>query len=342
MMSSRKYFVWILVLFIVLIIALVISLGVGAVFIPPDHVLAVLVNPNQSGLDSSDIAIVRDLRLARVLLATLVGAGLAAAGAAFQALFRNPLADPYIIGASSGASLGATLAIAFGLTWNFAGFRPIPLAAFLGALLAVFFVYTIAGGSGKATVISLLLAGAAISTVLSSMVSLFMLMKSESTHEIFAWLMGSFSSRSWPQLWSSGPYLVLGIFMLWLVSRPLDALSCGEDTARTIGLSISKARGVIVAAASLVTAAAVASSGVIGFVGLVAPHIARLLFGASHHRLIPASAIIGGLLTLLADDLARTLMAPYELPVGLITSLVGGIFFLYLIRARQRNLRGEL
>ena len=138
-----------------------------------------LVNPNQSGLDSSDIAIVRDLRLARVLLVTLVGAGLAAAGAAFQALFRNPLADPYIIGASSGASLGATLAIAFGLTWNFAGFRPIPLAAFLGALLAVFLVYIIAGGNGKATVISLLLAGAAVSTVLSSMVSLLMLTKAK-------------------------------------------------------------------------------------------------------------------------------------------------------------------
>ncbi len=340
-MNSRKFLLWLLILSIALIITLIISLGVGAVFIPPDRVFAVLVNPNQSGLDSSDIAIVRDLRLARVLLVTLVGAGLAAAGAAFQALFRNPLADPYIIGASSGASLGATLAIAFGLTWNFAGFRPIPLAAFLGALLAVFLVYIIAGGNGKATVISLLLAGAAVSTVLSSMVSLLMLTKSESTHEIFAWLMGSFSGRSWPQLWSSGPYLVLGILMLWLVSRPLDALSCGEDTARTIGLSISKARGVIIAAASLVTAAAVASSGVIGFVGLVAPHIARLLFGASHHRLIPASAIIGGLLTLLADDLARTLMAPYELPVGLITSLVGGSFFLYLIRARQRSLRGE-
>lgn len=339
-MSQRRFTIVMLVLTGALLAALVFSLGVGAVSIPPGRVLNALFNPGQPGLDSTDVAIVRDLRLARVLLATLVGAGLAAAGAAFQALFRNPLADPYIIGASSGASLGATLAITLGLSWSLGGFESVPLAAFLGALLAVLLVYVIAGGSGSSTVIGMLLAGAALSTVLSSATSLLMLLHKESIHAIFSWLMGGFSGRSWPQLWSCGPYLAAGIVVLWLSARPLDALACGDETAQTIGLSLSKARALIVAAASLVTAAAVAASGVIGFVGLVSPHIARLLFGATHQRLIPASALIGALLTLLADDLARTLLAPMELPVGIITSLLGGIFFLYLLKTRQREIRG--
>jgi len=340
-MSRFRFIVTLLVLTGFLLVILVFSLGVGAVFISPDRVLNVLVNPNKPGLDPTDIAIVRDLRLARILLAALVGAGLATAGAAFQALFRNPLADPFIIGASSGAALGATLAITLGLTWSMAGFGPIPLAAFLGSLLAVLVVYAIAGGSGKATVMGMLLAGAALSTVLSSAVSMLMLVRDENLHEIFAWLMGGFGGRSWPHLGSSAPYLVVGMCTLWLLSRPLDAIACGDETAQTIGLSLSKVRGVVVAAATLVTAAGVAAGGVIGFVGLVAPHIARLFFGAAHHRLIPSSALIGALLTLLADDLARTVLAPLELPVGITTSLLGGIFFLYLLKTRQYEMRGS-
>ena len=282
--------------------------------------------------------------MARILLATLVGAGLGTAGAAFQALFRNPLADPFIIGASSGAALGATLAITLGVTWQTAqawrmfGFGPIPLAAFTGALLAVFAVYLIAGGGVKSSITGMLLAGAALSTVLSSAVSILMLLEEENLHEIFAWLMGGFSGRSWVHLQSSAPYLIAGVAALWLLSRPLDALACGDDTAQTIGLSLYKARGIVVAAASLVTAAAVAAAGIIGFVGLVSPHIARLVFGAAHRRLIPASALIGALLTLIADDLARTILAPRELPVGIITSMVGGIFFLYLLKIRQNEI----
>lgn len=340
-MSHRHYTIYLLVLTGILLGTLIISLGVGAVYIPPERVLRVLLNSSQGKADATDIAIVRDLRLARVLLATLVGAGLATAGAAFQALFRNPLADPYIIGASSGASLGATLAITLGFTWSFAGFGPIPLAAFLGALLAVFLVYVIAGNSGKSTVIGMLLAGAALSTVLSSAVSMLMLISKESIHEIFSWLMGGFSGRSWLQLWSCSPYLLIGMVFLWFFSRPLDALACGDDTAQTIGLSLSKARGGIIAAASLITAAAVAASGVIGFVGLISPHIARMLSGAAHKRLIPTSALIGAILTLVADDLARTIMAPLEIPVGIITSLVGGIFFLYLLKKSEHKTRGR-
>lgn len=340
-MSHKQFVIISIILVVILFTTLIISLGIGAVYIPPNRVLKVLLYSQQGGVDPTDVSIVRDLRMARVLLAALVGAGLATAGAAFQALFRNPLADPYIIGASSGASLGATLAITLGLSWSVAGFGPVPLAAFLGSIMAVGLVYIIAGGGSRSTVIGMLLAGAALSSVLSSAVSMLMLLSKEDIHQIFAWLMGSFNGRSWAQLWSSGPYLLIGMLLLWLFSRPLDALSCGDDAAQTIGLSLPKARGGIVAVTSLITAAAVAASGIIGFVGLISPHIARMLFGATHKRLIPTSALIGAILTLLADDLARTIMAPLELPVGIITSLVGGIFFLYLLKTRQREYGGK-
>jgi iron complex transport system permease protein len=338
-MSKIRFTIILLIITGILFIALILSLGVGAVFIPPERVISVFVDSPESNLVASDATIVRDLRLARVILAALVGAGLGTAGAAFQALFRNPLADPFVIGASGGAALGATLAITLGLTWSMAGFGPIPLAAFVGSLLAVMVVYAIASGSGG-SIIGLLLAGAALSTVLSSIVSLLMMISDESMHQIFSWLLGGFGGRSWVHLWNSGPYLLIGFLLMWLLARPLDALAAGDETALTIGLPLKYARGAVVAIATLVTAAAVSAAGIIGFVGLVAPHIARLLFGATHHRLIPTSALIGALLTLLADDLARTLLAPVELPVGIITSLVGGIFFLYLLKTRQRELRG--
>lgn len=325
-----------------LVIALVLSLGLGAVPLAPGRVLAALATqtPWSGPVREVDVTIVWDLRLARALLAALIGAGLAAAGAAFQGLFRNPLADPFVVGASGGAALGATLAITAGLSWNLAGFGPVPLAAFVGALLAVAVVYAVAEAGGHAPAVALLLAGAALSTLLSAAVSLLMLLNDRALMEVFAWLMGSLGGRSWPHLQASAPYLLVGLGALWLLARPLDALACGEDTAQSLGLSLPQARGAVVAAASLTTAAAVAAGGIIGFVGLIAPHAARLLFGADHHRLVPASALLGALLLLLADDLARTVLAPVELPVGIVTALLGGPFFLYLLKTRQRELGG--
>jgi iron complex transport system permease protein len=340
-MNSQRFALFMLALLGLLGLVGVFSLGVGAVFLPPGRVLAVLLHPSGLGVNSTDMAIVHDLRLARVLLAALIGAGLAAAGAAFQGLFRNPLADPYVVGASGGAALGASLAIVFGLTWRFAGFGPVPMAAFAGALLAVFIVYFIAEVGGRASAIELLLAGAALSTLLAAITSLLMMVRDTSLHEVFTWMMGGLSGRSWPYLSNSGPYMLIGLAALWLMARPLDALAHGEETAESLGLPMGPARGVLVAAASLTTAAAVAAGGIIGFVGLIAPHAARLLFGAAHHRLIPASALIGALLLVLADDLARTILAPIELPVGIVTSLLGGSFFLYLLKTRQQELRGR-
>jgi len=167
-----------------------------------------------------------------------------------------------------------------------------------------------------------------------------MLLNDRDLLEVFTWLMGGFSGRSWPHLWASAPYLLAGLVAIWLLSRPLDALAFGEETAQSLGLPLTRTRSLIVAAASLTTAAAVAAGGIIGFVGLIAPHAARLLFGSAHRRLIPASALLGALLLLLADDLSRTVLAPVELPVGIVTALLGGPFFLYLLKTRQRELGG--
>lgn len=320
-----------------LAVAVLLSLGVGGVALSPERVVRALLAPADPAVRPADVAIVWDLRLARVLLAALVGAGLAGAGAGFQGLFRNPLADPFVIGASGGAALGATLAIVAGGREGGWPSVAVPPAAFVGALLAVLLVYVIASSGGGDSATALLLAGAALSTMLSALVSLLMLLNDRELPEVFAWLLGGFSGRSWGHLALSAPPLLLSLAALRLLARPLDALASGEETARSLGLPLGRARGAIVAAASLATAAGVAAGGIVGFVGLVAPHVARLLVGSSHARLIPASALVGALLLLAADSAARSMIAPLELPVGILTALLGGPFFLWLLHRRGRR-----
>ena len=308
---------------VLLLVGSLLSLGMGAVSISLSDTLAALSgNP----VKESHATILWDFRVARVLLVILCGSSLASAGSAFQGLFRNPLADPYIVGASGGAALGATLAVVFDRT------VPIGVAGFLGALGAVLIVYAIAEASNFGSVVSLLLAGAAMSTMLSAIVSLLLLLSDEVLHEIFSWLMGGFSGRSWSHLTQASVAAFLGIAIILPMSRALDALSAGESSAEALGLDLRRARLLIVIGASLSTAAAVSASGIIGFVGLIAPHLARRLVGASHAVVIPASMLLGSILLLIADDLARTIAAPLELPVGVFTALLGGPFFLFLLR----------
>ena len=340
-MSNRAFGLALFLLLVILVLGAILSLGVGAVSLEPGRVYDALFSRSDPGADPADVAIVWDLRLARIILGILIGGGLAVAGAAFQGLFRNPLADPFVVGASGGAALGATLAITFGMSWGAGGFGPVPLAAFVGALLAVALVYGVAQTGGTAPAIALLLAGSALSTLLSAIVALLMTMTESTLHQVYGWLLGGLSGRSWPHLKATWPFLVVGSAALILFARPLDALACGEETAQSLGLSVVRARGGIVLMATLTTAAAVAAGGIIGFVGLIAPHIARLLFGSNHARLLPASMLVGGLLMLLADDVARTALAPIEIPVGIVTSLLGGPFFLYLFKSPQRELGGR-
>lgn len=327
--SGRKRLTLIPVLLVFLGLAMLGSVAIGAVMVPLPRVVQALVWPHAAGVEGTDATIIWEIRFGRVLLAALIGAGLAGAGAALQGLFRNPLADPFIIGASSGAALGAALAIVLGSS-------AVSLAAFTGSLLAVAAAYSIAAIGGTVPATALLLAGAALNTFLNAILALVMLLNEQSAYAVLNWLLGGLSGRSWPQLWASVPYMGLGLSLLWALSRPLDALTFGDITAQSLGLPLGWARVAIVAAASLTTAAAVAAGGTIGFIGLVAPHAARLCVGANHARLIPTSALLGALLLLLADDVARTVMAPLELPAGVITAALGGPFFLYLLKTRQR------
>ena len=325
---------------ILLVLALIVTLfsvGAGAVYISPSRVFEILTGSITEG---TEFVIVKNLRLPRVILAAFIGGGLAAAGTAFQGMFRNPLADPFVVGASGGAALGATLAIAFGLSIKIGGYSAVPLTAFVGSIAAVFLVYMIAESGSSTSTISLLLAGTALSTILSSAVSLIMLLSDRTLHETYTWLLGGLSGRSWSDLKSTAPFILLGSVALWVLSRPLDALASGEKTAISLGLPVRKTRAVIVLMASLTTAAAVAAGGIIGFVGLVAPHIARIFFGSSHRRLIPASMLTGAILLMIADIISRTIVAPMELPAGIITSITGGVFFLYLLKTKSMELRG--
>jgi iron complex transport system permease protein len=327
---------WLAGLTLLLGASLLVSLCLGAVTLTPAQVWAALTGSD--GGEGTAAVIVRDLRLPRALLAALVGGGLAAAGTAFQALFRNALADPYVIGASSGAALGATLALTFGLTAGVAGLGPLPLAAFAGALVAVMLALLLAEGAGPASVASLLLAGTALGAMFSAAVSFLLLWRDQPWFQVFNWLLGSLSGRTWAHVAIAWPYL-LGCFgALWLMARPLDALTGGDEAALALGLPVRRVRLLVIAAATLAAAVAVAASGIIGFVGLMAPHGARLLFGAGHRRLLPVSALLGALLLVWSDLVARLVLAPVEVPVGIVTAALGGPFFLFLLRRRGGRL----
>lgn len=330
--------VWIPVLVVLVAATAAVCVGVGAVALPPGRVLEVLLNRDGSGLDPTEVAIVWELRLPRVLLAVVVGMGLGAAGAGYQGLFRNPLADPFVIGASSGAALGATIAIIAGWGGGAWGLSPIAVTAFAGALLAVLFVYGIAAVGRPAPLLSLLLAGLAVSSFLGAVVSLLMFLHDEKLVNIVGWLLGSLAGRGWPAVSTTASLVLIAVLGLAGCSRALDALTFGEEAARSLGLSLTRLRLSVVVAASLATAAAVSAGGLIGFIGLIAPHGARLLLGARHAAVIPASACLGALVLLGADALARTAAAPGELPVGVMTALLGSPFFLYLLKTRTAEL----
>ncbi len=310
---------------------LVISLGVALGFsacIGPDG-----WQPLWSGDSETARIILWEIRIPRVVLAACLGAALGAAGAGYQGLFRNPLADPFVIGASSGAALGATIAIVMQWNFRFLAVDATTLCALIGSLVTVWVVFLLARIGTQVPTVSLLLAGVAVSSFLGAVVSLIMFVNEQQLSMIFGWLMGSLSSRGWKDVHGAWPLVLVGIGGLFLMSRSLDALVFGDETASSLGHDIRKVRGGVVFFASLATAAAVAGGGIIGFVGLIAPHIGRLCAGTARHGLsLPAGALAGATLLVLSDDLARTVVAPAELPVGVITALLGAPFFLFLLR----------
>jgi iron complex transport system permease protein len=326
---------------VLLIAAALVAVGVGAVWIPPGTTLRLVawklgLIERPPGVAQSVEIILFQLRIPRVLLAAVVGAALASAGAVFQALFRNPLADPAIIGVSSGAALGAVVAI-LATGGAFAGGLLVPAMAFLGALGAGLLVYRLARVGPAVQVATLLLAGIAVAALISAIMALVLTYSGERIRSIYFWLLGGLSGRGWESLGAAAPLAAVGVAAALWTAGNLNLMALGEERAGQLGVEVERFKRVALATGAVLTGASVAVAGVIGFVGLMTPHVLRLILGADHRRLLPASVLGGALFMVLADLAARTLRAPEEIPVGAITALLGGPFFLYLLRRQRRE-----
>ncbi len=325
-----------------LLLALLLSVAVGAVFIPPG-LLARLLAAGISGTlvdvegAQTFAAILFQIRLPHTALVAITGAALAGSGAAYQGLFRNPLADPYLIGVASGAGLGAVLAMALqtsiGGVWLFA----VPLAAFAASLLTVAAVYLLARTGGFIPTTTLILSGVAVGSFATALTSFLMLRSQGELRRAIAWLLGGSSASGWQPVLIALPYVLLSLAVLSLSGHMLNVLQFGDEQAHQLGLPVERAKGILILSASLATAAAVSFSGIIGFVGLIIPHLVRLLWGSDYRRLIPLSILGGATLLLLADLLARVVLAPEQLPVGIVTALAGAPFFLWVLRRAKKT-----
>ncbi|MEZ4553859.1 MAG: iron ABC transporter permease [Dehalococcoidia bacterium] len=316
------------------------SLTQGAASIPPGTAIAFVLNRLpliHIGVEApaSWETIVVDVRLPRLLAAGVVGAALAYSGAAYQGVFRNPLADPYLLGVASGAALGASIAIVSPLESSSYEFGWVPLLAFAGAALAVLLAYGFAQSGRTVSNTALILAGIAISSVASAITSFILLTGGDRAQPILSFLFGSFNTASWTRLVVGAPYLLGGAAVIALHARLLNVLQLDEEQAAQLGVDVARSKVILLAAASLVAATAVAMAGVIGFVGLVVPHVTRMVFGGDYRRLLPLAALLGASFLIGTDVLARTLLRPQEVPVGIVTAMVGGPFFLYLLRVRR-------
>jgi len=298
-----------------------------------DHIPGIRVH---SGLSRQEAAIVWELRVPRVVLASLVGGLLAVAGASYQGVFRNPLADPYLLGAAAGAGLGATIAIGGHLS-NSGPVGAVTIAAFLGALVAVLLAYVVSTLGGRDTSPAiLLLSGVAVMTFLTALQTFILQRNSDTIREVYGFILGSLSTVGWHEVLLVLPYAVVSFTVLLLHGRTLDVLAVGDDEATSLGLHVARARIIVVVASSLATAAAVSVSGLIGFVGLVVPHIVRLLFGSSFRVVLPLSILFGAAFLTLADLVARTAMSPAETAIGVVTAVFGAPFFVLVLRTRRR------
>ncbi len=334
--TQRRVLIISILLSLLLLLVIFVSITVGSVKVPLLRSIRILFQSmlglKETGSDT-ERTIILSLRLPRAILAGLVGAGLSVSGAAFQALLRNPLADPYILGVSSGAAVGATVAILLGVgAFSFG----LPLASFLGALLTILVVFYFGRQDGKIHPHTLLLTGVITGSFLSALLMFFIsVSRREELHTILFWLMGDFSFSSARAILIIFPYISLGVVLLYLRSRHLNLILSGEESAVQLGVEVEKLKLMSYLSASLIAAASVSVCGLIGFVGLIIPHSVRLIFGPDHRLLIPSAALFGASFLIASDTLARALLAPIELPVGVITAAFGGPFFIYLLRTRK-------
>ncbi|MEW8997180.1 MAG: iron chelate uptake ABC transporter family permease subunit [Thermoanaerobacter sp.] len=315
--------------FSLLVFTMILSISAGAVKIPLQEILNVFLG----GGSETSRTIILNLRLPRAIESAIVGMGLSVVGTFFQGLLRNPMADPYVLGVSSGAAFGATIAIILGL-----GIFGLSFMAFVTSLITVFFVYTISRTGTRVSMTTMLLAGIAISAFMSAIISLMMLLNHDEFSRIVFWTMGGFSLINWNSVVFSTPIIIIGSFMMYVFSRDVNAILTGEEVAEHLGVNTELVKKIILVTGSLVTATAVSVGGIIGFVGLIVPHISRLIVGPDNRVLVPFSAISGAIFLTFADLLARVILKPMEIPIGIITAAFGGPFFLYLlIKSKQKS-----
>jgi len=334
--GTIKY-IFLLMTVLVLLIIISASIGAAKVTLKDTGLIMLSFIPGVRNLISTDaiahedIVIISQIRLPRIILSIFVGMALASSGVIFQGLFRNPMADPYVIGVSAGAAFGATIGLFFVNAPGLSGISATAFFALAGSIGTTFLVYNIARIRGKVSVITLLLSGIALSAMLSAMTYLIMIFKVQDMAKIVFWIMGGLTSASWNNFFVLAPVVTVLVIFSGFFSRDLNILSLGDERAMQLGVQAEKVKKILLVMASLIAAMAVSMSGIIGFIGLVTPHILRLIVGPDHKVLYPASAIAGGIILLLSDTLARTILMPREIPVGIITSIIGVPFFLYLL-----------
>ncbi|MDP4095309.1 iron chelate uptake ABC transporter family permease subunit [Paenibacillus sp. P96] len=346
---KRKLIVYGLAGLILLILTVLICLGIGSVRLPVQHIAGILIHhlpwigsyitPFWEGPTEQ---IIVNVRLPRVLLGMLTGAALALAGAAFQGVLRNPLADPFTLGVSSGASVGAAFLIYWGLQYSFFGLWTLPLVAFTTGILTLYLVILLARENGKIPTQSLILSGVVMQSFLGAVVSFLTAMSKETVNEILYWTMGSLGLKGWAYPGIILPYVILGLILLCSKARVLNMLALGEGQAAYMGVNVDRTKLWVLITATFLTAASVSVCGVIGFVGLVVPHMIRLLTGPDYRLIIPLSALGGAIFIVWADTAARTLLAPTEIPLGVVTAFVGAPFFAYLLQRNKKRRGGEL
>ena len=289
------------------------------------------------GINPTSAIILLNLRLPRIILSCLVGAALSVVGTSFQGIFKNPMADPFILGVSSGAALGATITMVFLNEINFLGMSMVAFNAFVGAILTTFLVYNIARVGTKVPVTTLLLSGVAINYLLSSVISLMMTFNRDNIEKIVMWTMGSFSTAGWNQVILLFIIVVPSILFIFTFSRDLNIMLLGEESARSLGIDVNGLKKYILLISTLMVAAVVSVSGIIGFVGLIVPHAIRMIFGPDNRVVIPFSALGGAIFLIICDTLARAVVPPSEIPVGIITSIFGVPFFIYLLYRTKKK-----
>ena len=335
-----------LVLFVIMLGVAVVATAVGPASISPDKVVLIILSKVPVVQDyiaqtwtAGEEAIVINVRLPRIILGLLVGASLAVAGVTTQGIFKNPMADPYILGVSSGAAFGASAVIVIGLTLWMQSVS-ITMGAMAGALIVSFLVFNIARTRNRIPVETLLLSGIAVSAFFSAITSFLMYVSGHNLSQIVFWVMGALWSSNWNHVLILTPFFVIGSLLIYAFSRDLNLMLLGDDSASHLGSDVNRVKAIMVAVSSLLAAAAVSVTGIIGFVGLIIPHIMRLIVGPDHRILIPASALVGAMFLVLADTFARMIIQPTEMPVGIVTALIGAPFFVYLLIRQKKTLRG--